>query len=610
MNRNKKFNIAIPIIICMVVGLYACNKFLDKQPIGTLSPSVLYNEQGVQGLLIGAYSLLDGEGGSNSGWGSAASNWVYGSVCADDAYKGSTPSDQGDIFPLETWTPTPGNSYPSQKWDNSFDAVQRANEVLRALPLATDVSADHATQITAEARFLRGFFEFELKKIFGNAPFIGENVVATTTPDSVSNVDASGNYINIWPQIEADFQFAADNLPATQSETGRANKWAAMAFLAKAYMYQSKYDQAKPLLDQLIQSGVTAGGTKYQLVNYEDNFNPGTNHGDAEAVFAAQMSVNDGSAAAQNAGLGVSSGNYGDALNFPYNGGPTGCCGFENPSQSMANAFKTDVNGLPLLTVSPNSGSAVDAKVSPYTGSLDPRIDWAMGRPGIPYLDWGVVPPDDSWVRSDQGPNGRFVPKKNIYAKSQKGTLSSNENYWANNQLTANNVNLIRYADILLWDAECQVQIGDPNIALTYVNMVRNRAAQPTGLVYKYNDNSDPSKGFSAVPAGNYLIKPYPAGSFNDKAYAMNAIMMERRLEFALEGQRFFDLQRWDKGTGLMAAALNSYAAYEHQIKNCYIFNTQPTFVKGKSEYFPIPQDQIDVLNGNGVVNLKQNPGY
>src|SRR5450755_4625119 len=110
-----KYLISAGIVLLSVV--VACKKsFLDKTPIGTLSPSVLYNANGVQGLLISAYSLLDGEGGNGSGWGSAASNWVYGSVCADDSYKGSTPSDQGDIFPLEIWTATASNPYPAGKW--------------------------------------------------------------------------------------------------------------------------------------------------------------------------------------------------------------------------------------------------------------------------------------------------------------------------------------------------------------------------------------------------------------------------------------------------------------------------------------------------------------
>lgn len=596
--KKLKYKYLFPAILGVVTTIAACNKFLDKTPVGTLSPSTVYNKNGVGALLIGAYSLLDGEGGNGSGWGSAASNWVYGSVCADDAYKGSTPSDQGDIFPLEIWTATATNPYPAGKWALCYDGAQRCNEVLRVIPLATDLTAEEATEITAEARFLRGHYHFELKKVFGNVPFIGETVVATTTPAEVSNVDASGNYVNIWPQIEADIQFAVDNLPETQTEIGRINKWGAMAFLAKAYMFQKKYTEAKQLLDQIITNGKTTGGVKYALVaNYYDNFNPAAQN-NSETVFAAQMSVNDGSASAQNNGQGISNGNYGDVLNFPYNNGPGACCGFFNPSQSLANAYKTGANGLPLLDGSYNNGSAVSARTSPYTGTLDPRIDMVMGRPGIPFLDWGVIPGDDSWIRTDQGPNGRFVPKKNVYSKSQQGSLSSTENYWANRQLTANDVNLIRYSDVLLWAAECEVQVGDPGKALNYVNQVRNRVANNTDTWVKNEDGT----GY----ASTYSIKPYQAGAFNDKTYAMNAVMFERRLELALEGHRFFDLVRW----GTPKQVLDAYAAYEKQIKNCYVFFETRTFTQNKNEYFPIPQGQIDALNANGENNLKQNPGY
>jgi hypothetical protein len=591
--KKNKYSILIPAGLLTVTVIAACNKFLDKTPVGTLSPSTLYNKTGIDGLLIGAYPLLDGEGGNNSGWGSAASNWVYGSVCADEAYKGSTPSDQGDIFPLEIWTATPTNPYPASKWALCYDGVQRANEVIRALGQSTGIADADITEITAEARFLRGHYHFELKKVFGNVPYIGETVVATTTPEEVSNVDGSGNYVNIWPQIEADFQFAVDNLPETQEQVGRVNKWAAMAFLAKVYMFEAKYTEAKQLLDQIITNGKTSGGTPYDLVaNYFDNFNAATQN-NAETVFAAQMSVNDGSATAQNNGQGVANGNYGDALNFPYNNGPGACCGFFNPSQTLANAYKTDGSGLPMFDTY-NNGSAVSAHSNPYTGTLDPRIDMVMGRPGIPYLDWGVIPADDSWVRNDQGSNGRFVPKKNVYSKSQQGSLSSTENYWAAVQLTANDVNLIRFADVLLWAAECEAQVGDLTKALGYVNRVRNRASNTSSWI-----KNAAGTGY----ADNYLIKPYT--SFANKDYALKAIMFERRLELALEGHRFFDLVRW--GTAIQE--LNAYAAYEKQIKNSYAFLETRTFTE-KSEYFAIPQGQIDALNANGTVNLKQNPGY
>ncbi len=223
-------------------------------------------------------------------------------------------------------------------------------------------------------------------------------------------------------------------------------------------------------------------------------------------------------------------------------------------------------------------------------------------------MDWGLVPTDDGWIRHDQGSNYRYVPKKNIYSKGQKGTYSSTENYWANNQLVANNVNLIRFSDVLLWAAECEIQAtgGDANKALGYVNQIRIRAANPAGWVYQYKDNTDPSKGFSTTPADNYSVKPYPAGAFASKPYALKAIMFERRLELAMEGHRFFDLVRW----GVADITLNQYANDEKGFNNTYTFANGATFTKGKSEYFAIPQGQIDALNSKGTVVLKQNPGY
>ncbi|MEO8413892.1 MAG: RagB/SusD family nutrient uptake outer membrane protein [Ginsengibacter sp.] len=605
----KRFKIRYVILfIAIVSGIgYSCKKnFLDVSPVGTLNPAIMANLPGVQGLLIGAYATLDGyPGNGDGGWGGAISNWSFGGVAADDAYKGSTPDDQPDVVPLEKWTANASNSYVAGKWRNSYYGIQRANDVLRILPLAKDIPAAQAEIITAEARFIRGIHHFELKKVFGNVPFVGENVTGDTSqPVSVTNISGAG-FVNIWPQIEADFMFAMQKLPVTQPQVGRINKWGAEAFLAKVYMFQKKYAEAKPLLDELISSGITSDGLPYSLINYFSNFNPGQNHkGDAEGVFTVQMSVNEGSGNAQNAGLGVANGNYGDLLNFPYNAGPGACCGFYNPSQSLANAYKTNANGLPLLDESYNSGNNVSDPTTPYTGTLDPRIDFAIGRKGIPYLDWGPHP-GDSWIR-DPANDGHFNPKKNVYALSQKGKLSGTESYWASTELTANNVNLIRFADVLLWAAEADLQLGDPGTALTLVNRVRSRAADRTGWVYAGGATYDATKGTyspQTTPAANYKIGLYPAGAFSDPVYALKAIMFERRLELSMEGHRFFDLVRWE----VADVVLNAYAAHEKTVVPVYV---GAQFTKGKNELFPIPQSQIDALAGTGTPYLKQNPGY
>lgn len=341
--KRKTYKLIIINLLLLVV-LFACKKsFLDKAPLGSFTPGTVANKTGVQAVLIGAYHLLTGQGAASlsygNSWGAAPSNWVFGSVDADDSYKGSTPSDQGDIVPLETWAYNSNNPYLNEKWRVMYEGAQRSNEVLRLMAVAKDISDAEKKELTGEARFLRGYYHFEAKKIWNYVPYVDENVTISNNNVNVSNVDASGNFVDIWPKIEADFQNAMDNLPETQPQAGRANKWAAASYLAKVYMFEHKYAQAKTLLDQIIANGKTANGQKYALVNFESNFNA-ANDNSAESVFAVQNSVNDGSAAYNS--------NYGDNLNMP-NGGIYGCCGFNNPSINLANAFKTDaVTGLPL----------------------------------------------------------------------------------------------------------------------------------------------------------------------------------------------------------------------------------------------------------------------
>lgn len=610
--KRKYLKIYLPAAIVLIGLLVACGKkFLNEQPIGPTTPAILGNYAGVQGVLIGAYAALDGEGTNNSGWGSAADNWVYGEVCADDSYKGSTTLDQPDIVPLFQWTAIPTNSYPAQKWATEYDGIQRANDVIRVMRTATGLSAADTTEFRAEALFLRGFFHFELRKMFHYPPYVDENVTYGNNNYNVPNVDGSGNYIEIWPNIEADFTYAMNNLPATQPNVGQANKWAAMAFLAKAMLYQGKYDSAKALFDQVIASGETSAGVAYGLQSvYQQNFNPEPSAKNTlESVFAAQMSVNDGSASAGGSGKA-----YGDALNFPYGAGPGACCGFDNPSQDLANAYKTDANGLPYLDGSWQNAPYVSNPGAAWTGNLDPRIDWVMGREGIPYLDWGPMP-GDSWVRSPSD-DGHFVAKKNVYAKAVQGTLSDNENFWANVELDANNINLMRFSDVLLMDAECDVLGSTQNLAQaeTYVNMVRSRAANPGTQCTSGTFSATTYVYTGGTPSDNYKVAPYPAGYFTTGTIAMQAIIMERRLELAEEGHRFFDLQRWQAGNpiypaaGYMTQVLNTYATQEAAIHPAQYQGV--SFTQGKAEYFPIPQQQVDAENATGKVNLKQIPGY
>lgn len=600
----KKIQIKF-LISALLVGLIvvtACKKsFLDKPPLGTLNPQIMASEAGVQGLLIGAYSLVDGAGAPGDGQTSAASNWSQGGVAADDAYKGSDPTDISGLQAFEQWSSmTPTNDQISQKWLTMYAGAQRCNDVIKTLALATDIPADEATQITAQARFLRAFYHLELKEVYGNIIYADE----TVSPENldVSNADQAA----VWSKLEDDLNFAIANLPETwPGEPGRANVWAAKAMLAKAYMFEHKEAQAYPLLQDIIANGKTSGGAHYALLdNFYSNFNPAQKNS-AESVFAAQTSVQDGSSVTWN---GEPNGNYGDILNFPYNAGPGACCGFDNPSQDLANAYKVDANGLPLLDswysgnwVSPgNSTGAPPA----YTGPLDPRIDWTMGRPGIPYLDWGPHPGDD-WIRNPVN-DGHFSPKKNVYAESQTNAYTDNGSaYWAPLELVANNVNIIRFSEVILWAAECAVKANDIPTAMNYVNMVRARVKDhPNTWVYKNSPYDAASATYTdhTTMADNYQIGLYTAATFTADN-AMEAVQFEERLELAMEGHRFFDLVRW----GIAEPVLNAYYAREKAVRP---LKANAHFTSPKNDYFPIPQGEIDNMNSDGTVRLTQNPGY
>ncbi len=235
-----------------------------------------------------------------------------------------------------------------------------------------------------------------------------------------------------------------------------------------------------------------------------------------------------------------------------------------------------------------------------------------MGRPGIPYLDWGHHP-GLPWIRNPQN-DGNKSPIKNVYAASQKDQFTDvGSAYWGPTELVANNVNLIRFSDVLLWAAECAAEVGDLAVATSYVNQVRTRAADPSGWVYKYPKNNDgtddrlsydaPSATFTnhATTAANYLIKNYP--TFSSKDYAVKAIQFERRLELAMEGHRYFDLVRW----GIAGQVLNAYYDREEEFRP---LKKGHRWEANKNEYFPIPQDKIDNMNSDGTKRLFQNPGY
>ncbi len=569
-NTMKKY-FAVGVTALMLV-VSCSDDFLEVAPTGSLADAQVGTKAGIEGLLIGTYSALNGVFGSRF---EGPNHWVTGSVVGGEANKGTDAGDYSAINPVQRYEVDPTSGDLFNLWRGRYEGVARANGVLRALANATDVSGADAARIEGEAKMLRGHFYFDLKKHFNSIPVFDETVAA-------ADVVLVPNTTDVWGQIEADFQSAYDNLPVNNGP-GRVSKMAAAAYMGKAKLYQGKWSEAKQWFDIVIGSG------QYMLLDdYMQIFNA-ENDNHAESVMDVESANNTGST--QNA-------NYFDDLNYPYNTGPDGpgnCCGFFQPSFELGNSFRTS-GGLPLLDGSYNDPAneiATDYNVEssdPFTedaGELDPRIDFSLGRRGIPYLDW-IEHPGKAWIRS-QPYAGPYSPKKFIYYRSQEGSFTDASSWTRGYALM--NYNIIRYADVLLMQAEAEVELGNLEAARALVNQVRARAANSDHWVMEYDGSG---------PAANYVISEYTA-PWTDANTARAAVRMERKLELSGEGHRFFDLVRW----GIAASALNDYLAYESQ----YLVTKfgGASFTTGKNEYYPIPQSQIDI-QGSDV--LSQNPGY
>jgi tetratricopeptide (TPR) repeat protein len=564
----------ILIVTSLLGGLAACDSQLDLRPQGSVDQISLRNQNGMEMVTTNAYAAL-----TQSLRGGTAANWAFGSILGGDANKGSTPGDgPAAMIEIEFYSVLANNEWCLEKWRFNYNVIKNANHAINLIKtLDESVDAQLKEIRIAEMRFLRALAYFELRRFFKMVPYVDEVLEAESNNPLVKNDK------DIYPQIEADLRAASEVLPAVQSKVGRANSWAAKSLLAKVLMYQQKFSEAAPLLKDIIDNGVNARGIKYELYEaYSDNFNISKENG-SESVFAIQHSTDD--PAGNNA-------DYGMIGNQPYgSAGLIAGWGLFQPSFSLVNSFQVDQNGLPLLDRSYMDhvipGVAVQGAngvtdVADQTVAVDPRLDHTVGRRGIPYYDWGMMKED--WVR-DASNGGFFLPKKNVWRKSDSFFL---------NKGSALNTQLIRFADVLLWYAEALAETGKPEEAMAYVNKVRKRAAND--LVMK-----------DGVPAANYKVGEYTPDYFTTKEKALTAIRFERKLEFGMEGTRFFDLQRW--GFAVARDEIDYYILREKE--HLEKFAPVPPF----SEYkllFPIPESQILQMGNapDGEPYLKQNQGY
>ncbi len=525
-SRNSLIIFFIVGIVCITaIGIGCSKSFLDVPAQGQQTPEeVKIDPNAANNLVIGVYNAL-----YLGGFGNTTVGLLYVltvDVASDDSDKGSTESDQGQTAgKIDNFTVDANVSYLDNLWRGHYEAIARANQALQVLNEST-FDETLKNKLIGETRFLRGFFYFNLVRLFGGVPLI----LRVPTSEDVNNDEfvVKKPADSIYNAIISDLQFAVDHLPLrgeSGAVEGRVNKGTAQAYLAKVYLYQKNYQKAYDLSKEIINSG------KFSLVPYPyyaQIFREGTVNGvggvnNTESIFEVQSANN----ASCNAISELYSNGQGPRSTKGWTNTVDGATyagdlgfGFNNPSQSLVNAYEpgdTRKEGT-IIFVQPTGGA----------------------NAGTTLWDGFRIPTQDSVQNSRYNYKAYHSPFK----ESQSCNGLNDKDH------KPKNIRLMRYAEVLLINAEAALQIGSAADAVTNMHLIRSRAGLPD---------------FSSV--------------------TIDSVWKERRVELAMESDRFFDLVR----TGRAATVLGPLG-----------------FTPNKNEVFPIPQNQIDLGGGK----LTQNPGY
>ena len=581
--------------------------FLLIQPVASVSEATLTTAEGIDYVLTGAYSAFNNMRQVEGCGGAAYTNWVFGDILGADANKGSDPTDQSELTALEVYSFNSTNGYVLARWRAVYEAVKRANNVLDMAQKMGD-TLPNAADIIAQAKFIKGAWMFEGIKTFGAAiPYVSLEDYQAATDPNVSNVDENGNYVYIWDKVEQDLKDAIADLPATRTKGnyGRATSWMAKALLAKMYLFwsspyngtnatdASKLASASSLLDDIIANGVDAKGQKYKLADdYYTLWTAGESDWTGESVFDIQTVIH-GTQTDTSALIHASMNGLRGIL------GTGGGWGFYQPTHEFVNSYIVDANGLPEPNYT-NMKPVADMKTMKTDLSIatDPRVDMVAGRPGVPYFDYGTPSAADQtlWIR-DLSNAGPYINKKHMISKADRAA------HGTSNAAAASDVNyhVIRFADILLMRAECDIRDGgDTKLAFEYINKVRARAAKAGVAADKTTVGSytleDLAAGTTTTGmAAQYRVGLYPGTDFASVDAAWTALKRELRAEFGMEGHRWFDIARW----GEVGKVLNAYREYELDYigKFTNVYNENWVCM-------PIPDSELKTAEGRFVQSV------
>ena len=561
MKAIYKFFCAGLVFCASGAALTSCSDQLELKPQGEFTADQLTDES-IEGLMSSAYQGLEAHffDDNNAAFAGPITNWVF-DVRSDDAYKGGEGvSMEGNIHQLEISNISSDNATCHNKWENNYLGIARVHKAMQAINDAESVNGKES--LLGELKTLRAWYYFDLNRIFKSIPYFTENDDPKTVPNGNLSRD------EIYAQIKADLEEAYNAMPETQEQPGRFTKYVAAALLCKVNAQTSSWSEVSKWADVVINSG------KYELYdNFADMSKLAFNN-KKESIMAVQFST-------ANDNIHI---NFCNLLNTTRSDGNVFGSGddFFLASQNLVNAFRTNDNGLPYLDGTFNNVNVT----SDYQGSIDPRLDLTVGRIGFPFRGFTYT---QGWCR-DYNTYGEYSGKKGLIDPTSPDMVQGFP--WGASGL---NFILIRYADILLLKAEALVELASGTNAATdnglvearcIVNMIREKAARSIDGRYTPVD-LDPSKA-------DYYVEPYPTDYDGNLAWtkdrARMAVRMERRLELAMEGQRWFDLVRW----GTAVETINKYMQEESKLRPYYAGAS----ITEDEIYLPIPMSQIENSNG------------
>ncbi|MDQ0638457.1 hypothetical protein QF042_002022 [Pedobacter sp. W3I1] len=529
-------------MLAFVILAISCSKNLDTNVVIRDEISTYFKTPDqINGALIDAYNVLQREN-------IIGPLYILGDIASDDGLKGGeTIGDWADIEQYVENRPMAVNSVGGNFWASCYALISKSNLVIDRIDNVADFGGNNAlkARYRSEALFLRAFGYSYLAMAYGDVPIITAAVI------DYKNIDAKllnrKPVAELWALVEKDLAAAVPGLATAaqlkaDSQLGRISKGAAQALLAKAFMFQRKYDAAQPVLKDLIDNGGYSLQSDYgKVFRQEGEFGN-------ENIFEVNFIKQDG-------GWGESC--EGSVRNVQQMSRDDWGWGFNQPTQDLINDYE----------------------------------------PGDPRIIYTVNFSKDQYVSGTEQKNSQ----NNVYGyHSRKAFLLPSERPSSASCAGTNNI-IFRLSDIYLLYAEALIQGNpkNPATALFYLNEVRKRANTTPKI--------DPERVFQFFTVASNLL---PMRTYSTDAQLLNDIWHERRVELAMEGQRYWDLIRTKRTSLLKDYYQNWGVSKGFEVKGDLKgkFYTQWISQLGKDDYptIPIPQSEIDKSQGN----LQQTKGY